>query len=153
MSLLHLLPLANPDIWLGGHISADIWLGGNLICFPVSHVNLFVGGGPKSVAKHDGGMDGFVPWIRHCRLHVTVWTGGVIVRGLIVLRSYKWFLSFIKSVDILNCRYKWPSAEFAFAISEVYSRYGLLMQISCSAFRSKPLMLPIVVRDWLNLCS
>jgi len=35
----------------------DIRLGGNLICFPVSRVYFFVGGGPKSLAKLDGG-----PW-------------------------------------------------------------------------------------------
>ena len=47
-------PVAYPDIWLGGtHYLADpdIRIGGNLICFPVSDVYFFFGGGPKSIAK------------------------------------------------------------------------------------------------------
>ena len=51
------------------------WGGINLICFPVSHVYFFVGGGPKSIAKLDGGaMARFSPtWICHCFLHLLSW--------------------------------------------------------------------------------
>src|SRR6218665_3545186 len=38
------LPLANPDIRLGGHINPDIRLGGNFMCFPMSQVYFFVKG-------------------------------------------------------------------------------------------------------------
>ena len=44
---------------MGPHyvVDPDIPLGDNLICFTVSHIYFFVGGGPKSIAKLDGG-----PW-------------------------------------------------------------------------------------------
>src|SRR6218665_2336554 len=43
---------------VGGHINNrhSAWGRGNLICFPVFGVYLFVRGGPKSIAKLDGGM-------------------------------------------------------------------------------------------------
>ena len=50
---VHHLPLhavVDPDI-----------RGENSICFPVSHVYFFVGGGPKSIAKLHGGMAAFSP--------------------------------------------------------------------------------------------
>jgi len=53
-------------LWLRGHIHRvvhpDIWLEEtNLICFPVSRVYFFVGGGPKSIAKLGGGRPDFPP--------------------------------------------------------------------------------------------
>jgi len=53
-------------LWLRGHIHRvvhpDIPLKEtNLICFPVSHVYFFVGGGPKSIAKLGGGWPDFPP--------------------------------------------------------------------------------------------
>jgi len=49
------MSMAHPDIWLGA-ISCGGSRGANLICFPVSHMYFFVGGG-KFIAKMDGG-----PW-------------------------------------------------------------------------------------------
>ena len=58
--------LADPDIRLGGNINADIWPGGNLICFPVSHVNFFVGRGAKVYSQTGWvNMAGLAFWIRH----------------------------------------------------------------------------------------
>ena len=37
----------------------DIRHEGNLMCSPVSHVNFFVGGSRKAIAKLDEGMAGF----------------------------------------------------------------------------------------------
>ena len=42
-----------------GDTDTGIRVRGNLICFPVSHAYFFVGRGPKSIAKLDGGMGGF----------------------------------------------------------------------------------------------
>src|SRR6218665_2862563 len=63
-------PLADPDIRLGGHVNPAFGWGTNLICFAVSHIYFFDGGGPKSIAKLHGAMSGFslTPWICHCSL-------------------------------------------------------------------------------------
>ena len=43
--------------WQGERFESRHSAMGNLICFPVSHANLFVQGGPESIAKLDGGHD------------------------------------------------------------------------------------------------
>jgi len=63
--------MADPDTPLGGtlcggsrHSARSV--GANSICFPVSDIYFFVGRGPKSIARLDGGaMIGFVLWVRH----------------------------------------------------------------------------------------
>src|SRR6218665_3359342 len=63
--------MADPDTPLGGtlcggsrHSARSV--GANSIRFPVSHIYFFVGRGPQSIARLDGGaMIGFVLWVRH----------------------------------------------------------------------------------------